>query len=255
MKLEEHQESGIRCTASSRHIAVMFASIVLGGCSVHATRIDVADHRTFLPALRAGVNLNEGKLAASELQTGHAIEAGIAKANGGNSQYLLSSQSPITLNNTTFTGPQQLRNDFDFYFADLSWRWRKFFLERSLGMETFAGIGYTSLGLKISSPSQHASERFANWGPQGGAGLIWRFSSNSCFQARIARFISPGHDGVSNIFRREAFYAKALDDNITLRAGYAAWIVEGQQNWYNNSDFQLRFEGPVLALDMNFNER
>lgn len=254
MNLENPQKAGTRRATLLRHFAVMLTPIALGGCmTTSPTRIDVEDTHVFIPALRAAFNLNEGKQAASEPQTGHAIEFGLTKAKGGAHQSLGAAQSPLTLNNTTFTPPEQLNNDFNFTFATTSWRWRKFFNDRSLGLEVFAGAGRSSLGLNVSSPTQQASDHFVNWGPQGGLGLIWRFSPSSSLQGRVNAFISTRDSGVNNIFRSEILFAKSFTENLALRAGYASWEVGGDRHWSSNSDFKLTFSGPVLSLDMDFN--
>lgn len=252
MNLEKPRNCRTSYPAALRLLGVILASAVLGGCGMVSTRIEAEDSKVFIPALRASFNFNEDKHAASEPQTGHAIEFDITKTNGSDSQFLDTGQSPISLNNTTFNGPQQLRNDFNFDFASASWRWRKFFNERSLGLEVFAGAGRSSLGLKVSSPAQQASGNYVTWGPQGGAGLIWRFSQGSSLQGRVSAFISTHNDGVDNFFRSEIFYAKSFNENLALRIGYAECEVRGQDR-LGNSDFKITFSGPILALDMNFN--
>jgi hypothetical protein len=173
------------------------------------------------------------------------------RATGSDSQSLAAGQKPVILNNTTFSAPQQLRNDFDFRFAGASWRWRKFFAGRSLGLETFAGLGYAWLDLTVSSPSQQASQHFSTLGPQGGVGLIWRLRpSTTSLQARIAGFVSAT-DGVNRAARAEVFLVQALGENVTVRAGYAAWEAKGQA-LPDISDFRLRFSGAALGLQFDF---
>lgn len=176
------------------------------------------------------------------------------KRKGGDSQSLLAGQAPIVLNNTTFNVPNQLQNDFDYNFANISWRWRKFFAEHSLGLEVTAGAGFASLDLAVSSfvpPVQRASDHFVTRGPQAGIGLIWRLNPSTSLQGRVSEFIAVDDEGVNRMSRYELYFAKAFHDNLSLRAGYAAWDVKGQGQYYN-SDFQLRVSGPVLALDWDF---
>lgn len=252
MSIEEHQKTGTRC-ATARLLAGMLATLALGGCGLlPTTRIDAEDNRVFLPALRADINFGDGKQAVSEPHTGNAIEFGISKAKGSDSQSIATGQSPIILNGTTFTAPQQLRNDFDYNFANISWRWRKFFAERSLGLEVTAGAGFSSLDLTVSSPTQRASDHHFTRGPQAGVGLIWRLNPSTSLQGRVSEFISAADQGVNRMMRYELFIAKAFHENLTLRAGYAAWDVNGQGQ-SGMSDFQLRLSGPALALDWDFN--
>jgi hypothetical protein len=225
------------------------AILTLSGC-VSTTRIEAEDNRVFLPSVRGSVNLTQGKEAPSEPQNGHAIEFEAFRARGSDSQSLAAGQSPVILGGTTFSAPRQLQNDFDFHFADVSWRWRKFFGGRSVGLETLAGLGYAGLDLSVSSPTQQASQHFSNWGPQGGVGVIWRMQPGTSLQARIAAFASS-RDGVNQAAWAEVFLVKTLGRNVTARAGYAGWEVKGQ-TLSNNSDFRLRFSGPALGLQIDF---
>jgi len=221
----------------------------LGGC-LSTTRIDAEDNRVFLPSVRGVVNLTESKEPPSQPRDGHALEFEATRARGSDSQSLTAGQSPVILNNTTFSPPQQLRNDFDFRFASASWRWRKFFADRSLGLETFAGLGHAWLDLSVASPSQQASEHFSTLGPQGGVGLIWRLHPGTSLQGRIAGFISAT-DGVNRAVRGEVFLVKGLGENVTARAGYVGWEAKGHA-LSSVSDFRLRFSGPALGLELDF---
>lgn len=219
-------------------------------CGCATTRIDAEDNHLFLPSVRGSVNLTQSKEAPSQPQNGHAIEFEVFRARGSDSQFLAAGQSPVMLEGKTFTGPQQLRNDFDFWFGDVSWRWRKFFRDGSLGLETFAGLGYSGLDLAVSSPGQQASQHFSTLGPQGGVGLVWRMQPGTTLQARIAGFVSA-KDGVNRAARAEVFLLKALGENVTARAGYSGWEAKGQA-LPGISDFRLRFSGPALGLQFDF---
>jgi len=233
----------------SHPIVGALTAFSLGGC-LSTTRIDAEDNRAFLPSVSGSVNLTESKESPSQPQNGHALEFEAFRARGSDSQSLAAGQSPVILNNTTFSAPQQLRNDFDFRFASASWRWRKFFGGRSLGLETFAGLGYSWLDLTVSSPTQQASQNFSTLGPQGGAGLIWRLHPGTTLQARIAGFVSA-REGVNRAVRGEVFLVKALGENVTVRAGYAGWEAKGH-DLLAISDFRLRFSGPALGLEFDF---
>lgn len=230
----------------------MLTTLALAGCGLlPTTRIDAEDNRIFLPALRAAINLGDDNQAASDLHSGNAIVFDLAKAQGSDSQVLATGQSPIILNSTTFMPPQQLRNDFNFNFSDITWRWRKFFSERSLGLEVTAGVGFSSLDLAVSSPTQRTSTHLVTQGPHAGIGLVWRMNPSTSLQGRVSGFVSDG-TGVNEMARCELFYAKAFHDNLTLRAGYAVWNMNGV-GLPGMSDFRLRASGPVLALDWDFN--
>lgn len=253
MNPDERHVAGSSGGAFLRLFAGALATLVLGGC-LSTVPIKVEDKRVFLPAVRAAYNLDDDKQDASEPQTGRAIEFGLAKAKGGGNQYIASNQEQVILNNMLVTGPQQLRNDFDFTFANISWRSRKFFQERSMGLELFGGIGFTSLDLTVSSSTLRASGRFDTAGGQGGVGLIWRASPSTSIQGRVAVFLSAADQGVTSIGRYELFFAHALDKNLTLRAGYAGWALNGPAG-SGMSDFKLRFSGPTVVLDWDFYDR
>lgn len=85
----------------------ILAMLALGGCGLlPTTKINAEDNRVFLPELRADINFDDGKLAASAPHTGNAIEFGIAKAKGADSQSLVTGQPPIILSGTIFASPQ-----------------------------------------------------------------------------------------------------------------------------------------------------
>ena len=229
----------------------MLAVLALGGCSLPTTRIDAEDNRVFLPSFRAAVNLSGEMEAASQPREGHAIEFGIARARGGDRQVLGAGQSPVVIGNTSFSAPQQLRNDFDFSYAEVSWRWRKFFPNRSLGLEVLVGLGNPRLDLAVSSATQQASESFSTRGPQAGVGLIRRLNQDTSIQARVSAFVSAYDRGVNELARYEVSLTKAFHEIVTLRAGWAGWEVKGQSQ-DGISDFRLRFSGPTLVLELNF---
>lgn len=250
MSFAELNKIGTRRT-TTHLLTVMLAALILGGCGTATTRIDAEDNRVALPALSANINFGDGTQAASELHTGNAIEIGIAKAKGSDSQSLVTGQPPVILNGTKFS-PDQLRNDFNYDFANVSWRWRKFFSERSLGLEVSAGAGFSSLNLAVSSSTQYASDHLYSRGPLARVGLIWRLNPSTSLQGRVSAFLSSSDHGVNSMAHYELFYAKAFQDNLTLRAGYAIWEVNGE-GLPGMSDFQLRLSGPALALVWDFN--
>lgn len=237
---------------TNRLLAALISTTLLAGCHLSNTRIDANDVRLVVPAFRAGMNFNDGTQPASEYQSGNAIDVGVAKAKGSDTQSLASSQSPITFNNTTFLAPVQVRNDFDLEFSDISWRKRKFFDDRAFGIEVSAGVGFSSLDLAVTSPTQIAAKHLNSWGPQAGFGLIWRLDQNSTIQTRIGGFLSTHDEGVNEMLRLEVSYTQAFFDNLNLRIGYAAWNVYGQTSPYD-SDFKMNFFGPVVALNWDFN--
>jgi len=245
--------------AALRLLIAAFFTLIFGGCSLTTTPIKAEDKFVSIPSIRVAVNFRGDERSASEPQTGHAVDIGVTKSRGHDTQSLASGDMPIILDNTVFLAPQDMRNDFDMEFADISWRWRKFFAERSLGLEVCAGLGYSTLKLSVSSSSPlqtpaFASERFFTKGPRAGVGLIYRLNSGSSFQFRIAEYFTGADRGVTNMEHYELYFAKPLLDNFSLRAGYAKSDVYGQ-NIFSGSDFHVLFSGLALALDMNFDAR
>lgn len=238
--------------ASVPLFAGLLLTLALGGCTnTSTTRILAKDPTVAFGELRMAYNLDNDKQPALP-HTGNAIEFGAIKTRGSADQSLAAGQKPIIIGDTTFTAPQQLRNDVDFTYYDLSWRGRYFDIlyDSKLALELFFGAGYSEVGLKVSSATQVAAERIENFGARAGGGLIYRLSPSSSFQARGSIFWAPLTYAVHDIGRYELVYAKAFLDNFRLRVGYARLHVFGYNS--GKSDFQLDFSGPILALDLEF---
>ena len=250
MGFEETRHVEARGFPPAHLIAGLASIVVLTGC-VTTSPIVADDPHVFLPSFRVGISLDDGKPASPEPGTGRAIEFGFVKAKGSGSQTLAAGQSPIVLNNTTFAAPQQIRNDFDLDYADISFRWRKFFGERSLGLEVRGGIGRAALGLTASSPVQQASEHFGTYGPQGGVALVWRMRPGISLHLRASGFVSDSDTGINDLARYEIFVAQSLGDHLAVRAGYARWNISGAGG-ADQSDFRLTLSGPVLDLGLDF---
>lgn len=240
----------LRTVISARLFVLSSATLILSGC-LAATPIKTDDSSVFQPSLRGSVSLEEGMQAPAEPQTGKAIEFALARVTGSGGQTLATGDSPVIYSNNTFTSPQQLKVDFDINYVDLSFRSRKFFREGSLGLEWSAGIGHTSMGLAVTSATQKAAARFNNYGAQGGVGLIWRMRPSTSLHAHVSAFASGAATGVNTTGRFELFLAQGLGDNLALRAGYATTEVNGDSG-YGASDFQMRYNGPILDIGLNF---
>jgi len=257
MKLEHHQKFAMPVSATSRLLTVLLCTLVLGGCAVNSSRIDATDEKVKLPSVRLGINFGDGDQPASEPQSGHAIEFGGIRAIGSDNQTLKSGSNPIYLGSETFLAGAgaELKNEFDLGFGDISWRMRKFFGDRALGIDVSAGLGYSALDLKVSSTTttQSASEHLFSRGPQAGFGLIWRLNQSSSVEGRVGGFASWDDTGVSSFTRYDLFYTKALLDNLSVRLGYTIWDVYGYTGAYKSSDFKLHFAGPVLSLNWDIN--
>jgi hypothetical protein len=245
------QTNRLRHAAYPRVFAGMLATVALSSCQTTLpTRIDAEDTNVFQPSLRASFNVNGGERPASEARSGHAIEIGYQSTKVSSNQSLSPGQLPVVHNGTTFSSPNQLRNDFDFSYADVSWRMREFGGGR-FGMEFSAGLGQASLGLAVSSAMQSAARNYSNTGLQLGLGFMWRTSPASLLNARASYYLAMD-TGVSNITKYELYYAHAIHKNLSFRAGYADWNVNGFGD-SGESDFHMHFAGPILILDCSFN--
>jgi len=237
---------------------ILLLTMTLGGCqNTSTTRIDAKDNTVALPALRMAYNFDHEKQAASP-HNGHAIEFGITTARGSSSQVLSPGQLPIILNQTTFTAPQQLRNDFDFTDMELLWRYRfrnPIFNDDKLSTEISVGAGSNTINLKVASATQVASRRVDSTGLRVGLGLIYRLGQSSSIQMSALGYGSPFViSGADQMLRYELVYAKTYLDNFRVRAGYAIWHVKGSLSGpqASESDFYLELSGPTLALDLEF---
>jgi hypothetical protein len=240
MKSKEVRVAEERHAAPARLIAGWFAALALAGCGTTSSLV-VDDDQVSVPSFRVAISTDEETHAPSKAQTGHAIEFSYLKTKGMGNQSLMADQPPIVFQGTTFTPPQQLKNRFDFNYADISWRWRKFFRERSLGLELSVGIGRPSLDLSISSPTQQASGSFATYGPQGGVGLIGRSSSGTSFHAHVSGFVSRSaitsddYTGVKDFVKYDLFLSQPVGDNLALRAGFSKLEMRGGSSWLDTS--------------------
>lgn len=228
-----------------------------GGCKNTVPLKIENSKQDFSPALRVSLNLDQGdnKLAVAEPHTGHTFEFGLAHASGSGIQNIAGNEQVI-LNNSTIVGPQMLRNKFGMSFLDITYRWRKFPWETPLGFELYGGVGNSWLNLVAATPTQQASERLATVGIQHGLGLIWRLNSNASIQARRTTFnafsMVSDATSVGLIWWEELSFAKVLTKNLTLRIGYADWVIDG---YATTSRFQLHSSGPSLTLDWSFDDK
>ena len=249
MKLTHLGQMARRHAATLWPLTGLFLVFALTGCS-ETTQILAKDSHAFIPSLRAAVSISEDKQPASEPQTGRAIEISYTKVKGNDNQSLDADQDPVVLKGTTFTGPLQLKHDFEFEYADISYRWRKFFGERSMGLEVSGGIGHASLDLTTNSATQRATKHFDKYGPQGGVAFLWRMRPSTSLHARLSGFASHQVAGIRMV-HYEAFLTQALGNHVELRAGYGKWYVQGDgKGW--ESDVRTIFSGPTLDLGLNF---
>lgn len=255
MQLQQHQQ--IRASLGALRLVGLLALIsAFAGCQgTPSTTITTDGGNVFPRSLRLAIDRDGSKASASDPHTGDAMEIEAGRARGGGYQTLEAGQYPVLINNTAFNGPQQLRNSFDFNYADLAYRGRRFFdAQQRLGIEFSVGIGYASMGLTVASPTRQGSGYYGNMGGTLGGGLIWRMRPGTSVEFRGAAFRLPiafVSDGINRTDRVELFFAQALGDNVALRAGYASWVISGSTGG-NSSDFRTTFSGPMVDLGLDF---
>jgi len=228
--------------------ALAFAALSAGCAST--TRIEASDNSTFTPSARVSLNLSTLQKSPSEPQPGHAIEASYSRVKGKDDQTVDSGNAPIVLGSTTFAAPVQIRNSFDFEFADVAWRYRMQSRNKKFLFEFRAGAGFAGLDLTIASSAQQVSQHFSSAGATGGVGLIVPFRSTTALQLRATGYLSPA-DSVNEMFALEGQVVQALHDNVIVRAGIVWWEIRGQA-LTAQSDFRLRAFGPALSLELTF---
>lgn len=230
----------------------LLAAAVLGlsGCASSTTRIDARDGSVVLPTLRASFNFGASAEAASNPRDGHAVEVEGFHAKGRDSQALPTGALPVVLGGQSFVAPAQLEHDFRFNYADVAWRWRKFFGGGAVGMDVTAGVGFTDLDLRTRSTGVQSARSYSTNGPQGGVGLVWRIQPGTSLHARIIEYAS-GDQGVDRLRRAEVVLAQAFGPYVSGRLGWGTWDVRGQIV-NGDSDFRLRFSGPTLGLQFDF---
>jgi hypothetical protein len=225
--------------------------VLLAGCS-HETRIEGEDRGLFLPTARLSFDIaTSGPEAPSGLPGGHAVEVNFAGVRGiEDAQELHASESPVIFGGQTFSPAVELRHEADWRYADIGWRWRKYFGRGGFALETFAGLGLAELDLMVQSSTQRANEKLSSGGLVGGVGVVWRFRPSTSLQSRLTLFGSGDEDGLSSASRWDATIVQALGPNVAVRGGIGAWSVFSERS--NRSDVEMRFSGVTLGLDVLF---
>lgn len=246
---------------SSRLAALAAAALgaLLAGCvSTNNTDLKITDRGVFLPSVRAGIDISPQVESPSVPHTGHAIEIAYSGGSGDDAQSLAPGEAPIVFGGRTFASPNELRYDFDWRFAELAYRYRRFFGgTRPFGIEVLGGLGYAQLDLTVASPTQRAGEKLSNGGVIGGFGLIWKFLPRTSLQSRFSLFLSGENEDVSAATRFDGYLVQAIGKNVAARIGATGWSLESSREANNgfsspNSSIRARFSGLALGLDVMF---
>jgi len=234
--------------------------LLLAACAGPTTSEVKITDGAVVPTLRAAIDIATADTGPrSQVHPGHAIELGLAGARGDDTQTLNAGDLPIRFGGQTFSGPQTLKNEFRFGYAEVLYRYRWFASGGSgnFGVELLGGLGHAGLDLKVSSPTQSASENLGNGGLVLGAGFVGRLSTALSLQARASVFGSGRSEGVTGLSRYDLFLAYALGGNAALRGGYSSWTLRSgreadDSNATNKSPITIRFAGPTLGLELMF---
>jgi hypothetical protein len=233
--------------------------LFLAACAGPTTSQIEARDGAFVPSLRVAVDVfgTDGE-PRSDVHAGHAIELGLAGARGEDTQTLNAGDRPIRFGGQTFNAPQQLKNEFRFGYVEALYRYRWFWGNAgNFGLEAVGGLGHAGLDLKVSSPTQSASENFGNGGLVFGGGMVGRLSSTLSLQARYTVFGSGRQEGVTGVGRFDLMVAHSLGRNAGVRGGWSSWTVRSgreadDSTTSNKSPITIRFAGPALGLELMF---
>jgi hypothetical protein len=237
----------------------IFCTLLVGaalcGCTSDRSDVSIRDSGVFIPSGRVSIDISPKAAAPSDPHSGHGLEIELTGASGSGNQTLDAGQQPITFAGRTFLPPQQLKGDFDFRFANVAYRWRRFFGDGAVGIEALGGLGFAGLDLTLASTTQSAKAGLNSAGGVGGFGLIWRIRPGTSLQTRLTAFVSGKSDAVNNASRFELFASQALGRHAAIKAGYSAWEVNSNHNRFDfsdASDIRVRFSGPALGLELMF---
>jgi hypothetical protein len=239
-------------------LAVAALAALLAGCAGPSTSdIAITDRSTFIPSGRVGIDISPHVENPSVPHTGHGLEVGFSGASGDDTQSLGSGARPVVFGGVTFNAPTQLNHEFDFRFAEIAYRYRRFFGAGEFGIEALGGLGYAEFDLTVSSPTARATDKLSNGGLLGGFGIVWKFRPTTSLQSRLTLFGSGRNEGVTAAARFDAYIAQALGRHAAVRAGVAGWSLtserEGSDNFSSsNSQIRARFSGIALGLDLAF---
>lgn len=237
---------GRRCRISRPCVST--AGLLLAACvssGTPPTPIEVTDRDVAIPSLRVAWDTSRSA-EPSSVGEGLTVELDLAAARGRDSQGLAAGQDPIVFNGVTFSGPQTIGQRFDFFFTSLAARWRFFFGESRVGVETLIGGGYSALDLRLDSGSQRVKDELSSVGVTAGFGVLWRAGKHTTLQARFTSLAT--FDEPSQVSATELVVTQALARHVKFRGGYARWEIEAD----NGSDIEVKFAGPVLGLELDF---
>lgn len=239
----------------TRIVAWVVAALALTGCvsgPPPRSDIDAQDDGALTGALRVNINLGAAQAPASTPQEGPALELGLSRASGRDSQTLGAGAPPVEYAGHVFNAPQTLEHDFKLTFYDAAFRGRFFFGE-TFGLEVLTGLAYADLNLAVSSGSQRASDSVDGGGVTLAIGAIWRVLSGTSVHGRVGWYSSfdrlLSNEAQESGDRYEICLVQALGHHAAVRAGYAGARFEARGR---PSAIHVRLSGPMLGLEAHF---
>jgi hypothetical protein len=242
----------------ARACAWLLAAAALAGCAGPTTSdIAITDRTVFLPSGRVGIDIFPRGEAPSVPHGGHGLELGLSGGSGDDTQTLNPGARPIVFGGQTFSAPNQLRHELDWRFAEIAYRYRKFFGNTGFGIEALGGLAYAQFDLTVSSATQRASDKLGDGGLLGGFGVVWNFRPTTSLQSRLTVFGSGENEGVTGAVRSDFYIAQALGSHAAVRIGITGWGLTSEREANDgfgsfNSRIRARFSGLALGLDVMF---
>jgi hypothetical protein len=235
--------------------AALIGALVAGPALADHREFKVEDRSTFLPSGRLGFDIAPRVESPSVPHTGHGIEIGFTGGSGKDHQTRAAGAPTLTFAGQAFAAPSTLNYEFDFRFAEIAYRYRRFFGAGTFGIEALGGLGYAEYDLTITSAAQRANEKLSSGGLVGGFGIIWKFLPMTSLQSRITLFGSGDREGVTGAARWDAFVAQALGRHAAVRVGLTSWGLASTRDDDDdfgsvNSLIRSGFSGRALGLDI-----
>jgi len=242
----------------SRLAAVLAVVLIPAGpaCALNTTEIE-AHGGSVLPSLGVTIDVVGDSALPTATRSSHAAEIGFIAGRSRHKQELDAGDKPIVFGGQTFSGPQDLHYTANIRFADLVYRYRRFFGQSNFAIEGLGGIGWASLGLKAVGATQSAAVNLSDAGLVLGVGGIWRFQPATSLQLRLTAFGSGSTEGVTSASRFEVYVAHALARNLNVRAGLGSVSArsareDDRDSNSTNSPIRASASGVLLGLDFVF---
>ena len=238
-----------------RILAVVAAAALSGCVNLDSREISITDRSAFTPSGRLSIDLGRASVDAPAVpHTGHALELALSGTSGEDTQHLGAGEPPVRLANQTFSAPAELRHEYDWSFAEIAYRYRKFFGPGAFGIEAMGGIARAQLNVTTSSATQRASDKIDDYGPVGSFGIVWKIRPTTSLQSRFSAFVAIDDESDFGVQRLDLYVAQSLGRNIALRAGWSSWRVEIDRflGFGFDSEIRARFSGFALGLDVAF---